>query len=101
MTPETSPAAVDSVIHECPPGDENMTPCCNRTPFELPRTDRMTVDRSLVTCVGPPVQVRTRLGGAFCWSGLVAEIAADRAGGSETGVNAPNPWTPTDPEEAA
>jgi hypothetical protein len=96
MTPETSPhTAVDSVTHECPPGDENMTPCCNRTPFELPRTDRMTVDRSLATCVGPPVQVRTRLGGAFCWSGLVAEMAAERT------VPAPNPWTPTDPEGEA
>lgn len=35
------------------------------------------------------------LGGAFCWSGLVAEMAAERT------VPAPNPWTPTDPKEAA
>lgn len=37
-------------VHLCPPGDSGLMPCCNRTPFEVPRTDRMTLDRSLVTC---------------------------------------------------
>lgn len=27
-------------------------PCCGRTPFEVPRDDRMTLDESLVTCYG-------------------------------------------------
>ena len=38
------------VTHACPPGDAAVTPCCGRTPFELPRTDRMTLDSALVTC---------------------------------------------------
>jgi hypothetical protein len=25
-------------------------PCCDRTPFHVPRTDRITEDQSLVTC---------------------------------------------------
>ncbi len=25
-------------------------PCCGLTPFEVPRTDRMTLDPKLVTC---------------------------------------------------
>lgn len=37
-------------IHLCPPGDEGLTPCCGRTPFELPSTDRLTEVRNLVTC---------------------------------------------------
>lgn len=40
-----------SVTHACPPrGAGGLTPCCGRTPFELPRTDRMTSDPALVTC---------------------------------------------------
>lgn len=39
------------ITHACPPGDANLTPCCGRTPFELPRTDRITLDRTLVTCM--------------------------------------------------
>jgi hypothetical protein len=41
---------VSETTHLCPPGDSALMPCCNRSPFEVPRTDRMTVDRSLVTC---------------------------------------------------
>lgn len=41
------------VVHRCPPGDSGVTPCCGRTPFELPRTDRMTDDPRLVTCRDP------------------------------------------------
>ena len=44
------------VTHLCPPGDEGWTPCCDRTPFELPRTDRITEDVSLVTCGGETAQ---------------------------------------------
>lgn len=38
------------VTHACPIGDAVLTPCCNRTPFELPRTDRMTLNPALITC---------------------------------------------------
>jgi hypothetical protein len=36
-----------------------------------------------------------RLGRGLCWADLTAEMAAERT------VPAPNPWTPTDPKEAA
>ena len=38
------------VTHKCPAEGESFTPCCGRNPFELPRTDRMTIDDKLVTC---------------------------------------------------
>jgi hypothetical protein len=41
------------VVHRCPPKSWAVTPCCGRTPFELPRTDRMTVDSEQVTCSLP------------------------------------------------
>lgn len=37
-------------VHACPPDGSGITPCCGRTPFELPRTDRMATDPALVTC---------------------------------------------------
>lgn len=37
-------------IHLCPPKGSGLMPCCNRTPFEVPRTDRMTLERRNVTC---------------------------------------------------
>jgi len=48
-TEEDRPPVTDT-IHECPPGDGSLTPCCGRTPFELPATDRMTAAPALVTC---------------------------------------------------
>ena len=46
------------VTHACPPHGAAMTPCCARTPFELPRTDRITLNDADVTCGfphrGPP-----------------------------------------------
>ena len=39
------------IVHACPPDGGGLTPCCGKTPFELPRTDRMTLDPSLVTCI--------------------------------------------------
>jgi len=41
------------VTHACPPDGQFLTPCCGMTPFELPRTGRMTLDPSLVTCAAP------------------------------------------------
>ena len=46
----TTVAAQYEVTHQCPPKRSGVMPCCGRTPFEVPRTDRMTVDLSLVTC---------------------------------------------------
>jgi len=43
------------VVHRCPPLGHVVTPCCARTPFELPLTDRMTTDDNSVTCRGRAV----------------------------------------------
>lgn len=47
------------IVHAAPRGGEALTPCCRLTPFELPRTDRMTNDPSLVSCGRDPADVRT------------------------------------------
>jgi hypothetical protein len=47
--PRTSPPPC-SVVHQCPPDGAGVMPCCNRTPFEVSRTDRMTTDADAVTC---------------------------------------------------
>jgi len=46
------PGERHEVIHECPPGDSGLMPCCGRTPFEVPGYHRMTVAREVVTCRG-------------------------------------------------
>jgi hypothetical protein len=39
------------IIHEAPyPSGPAVTPCCGRTVFELPKTDRMTTQPHKVTC---------------------------------------------------
>lgn len=38
------------VVHACPLDGSGLTPCCQRTPFELPRDDRMTSESGNVTC---------------------------------------------------
>jgi hypothetical protein len=38
------------LVHQSPPGDAAVTPCCGKSPFELPATDRMTIDPISVTC---------------------------------------------------
>lgn len=40
------------IVHGCPPDGSGLTPCCGRTPFELPRTDRISSEEP-VTCPGP------------------------------------------------
>ncbi len=37
-------------IHQCPPTGGVVMPCCGKTAFEVPRTDRMAADSDLVTC---------------------------------------------------
>lgn len=40
------------VIHLAPRDGTGIMPCCERTPFEVSRSDRMTVDQGAVTCNG-------------------------------------------------
>ena len=37
-------------IHRCPRYGESVTPCCGKTPFEIPGWHRMTVKPELVNC---------------------------------------------------
>lgn len=41
-----------ATVHACPPEGAAVAPCCYRTPFDLPRADRITLDRAAVTCTG-------------------------------------------------
>jgi hypothetical protein len=41
------------VTHACP-SEGGLTPCCGKTPFELPGTDRITEDPERATCVAVP-----------------------------------------------
>lgn len=43
-------AAAGSLTHACPPSGSGIMPCCGRTPFDVPRYDRMTLEPSRVTC---------------------------------------------------
>lgn len=38
------------IVHACPPEGSGLTPCCNKTPFELPRFERITLVSAKVTC---------------------------------------------------
>jgi hypothetical protein len=38
------------VTHLCPLDGGQVTSCCDQTPFDLPRTDRLTLDAALVNC---------------------------------------------------
>jgi hypothetical protein len=38
------------ITHMCPPDGGGLMPCCGQTPFEVPRTDRITADPERVTC---------------------------------------------------
>jgi len=38
------------VVHDCPRRGEQVTLCCGKSPFDLPRTDRLTEDPALITC---------------------------------------------------
>lgn len=39
------------VVHGCPPDGSGLTPCCGRTPFELPLGDRISSEAP-TTCTG-------------------------------------------------
>ncbi len=46
--PDCVPSA--EVVHRCPYPGTGVTPCCGRTPFELPLTDRLTLSHEDTTC---------------------------------------------------
>jgi hypothetical protein len=49
--PELYDQDADSIVHWAPDDySSGVTRCCARTPFELPRTDRLTLDDNVVTC---------------------------------------------------
>jgi len=45
-----SPVVSTEIIHLCPQADSGITPCCGKTPFELPLTDRLSSNPNFVTC---------------------------------------------------
>lgn len=47
--PDNTEARAETV-HGCPPDGSGLTPCCGRTPFELPRTDRISSEADAITC---------------------------------------------------
>lgn len=60
-------AAVDRIVavemsptHACPRGSDRLTPCCGRSPFDLPSTDRITLEPANVTCAGARPQESDR-----------------------------------------
>lgn len=90
-------------VHACPPEDAGLMPCCDRTPFDAPRTDRMTADPNLVTCTGP-----RRIIGEGWTPQLAAQVAAVTArltaSAEKPTDDAPAPegttWDPPDPKQA-
>lgn len=62
------------VVHACPPKGSDLTTCCQKSPFILPRYHRLTLESARVTCKGgsaygylqvphkcEPIYVRIRL----------------------------------------
>ncbi len=37
-------------VHATPAHGEAVTPCCGASPFELPRTDQLTLNPAAITC---------------------------------------------------
>ncbi|MET8080060.1 hypothetical protein [Streptomyces sp. NPDC005303] len=48
---QAQPGETQETVHGCPPDGSGLTPCCGRTPFELPLTDRISSEEP-VTCKG-------------------------------------------------
>lgn len=47
-----TPNTTVEIVHGCPPDGSGLTPCCGRTPFELPLGDRISSEAP-ITCPGP------------------------------------------------
>jgi hypothetical protein len=75
-SPRTSPPPC-SVVHQCPPDGAGVMPCCGRTPFEVPRTDRMTADASAVTCK-PNAPLQTASGTRASLQAVVGLTKSDK-----------------------
>ena len=45
---------LSEVTHQCPPDGDIFMPCCGFTPFDVPRTGRITENPALATCHGDP-----------------------------------------------
>ena len=56
LAPEAHDETRDETVHACPPYGSGLTPCCGRTPFELPRNDRISSEE-IVTCPGVDASV--------------------------------------------
>jgi len=49
-------------VHAVPPHGSANTPCCDRSPFDLPAADRITVNAAEVTCASADEGARQRPG---------------------------------------
>lgn len=52
--PFICPGPPTETVHACPPDGSGLTPCCGRTPFELPLSDRISSEAP-ATCPGTAV----------------------------------------------
>jgi hypothetical protein len=39
-----------TTIHLSPPEGSGLFPCCGKSPFEVPRSDRVTLDAAKASC---------------------------------------------------
>lgn len=54
---ELADTPAPETVHRCPIGSDGETPCCGKSPFVLPRTDRITLENSSVTCAPTPLVI--------------------------------------------
>lgn len=72
---------MDEVVHACPLPGSGVTGCCRRTPFDLPHTDRITLDPTLVTCPERRTPVKG-IAGEDIPAGALIELEVDDRGRS-------------------
>lgn len=63
--------AAAEVFHQAPAGGGGLMPCCGKTPFEVPGTDRMTGDPAAVTCAKMADPDHTHADGSDLAAGLL------------------------------
>lgn len=56
----SSPDEGGGTVHAVPPHGSANTPCCDRSPFDLPAADRITVNAAEVTCASADEGARQR-----------------------------------------
>lgn len=61
--------------HVCPPGDSGIMPCCGLTPFDVPLSDRLVVDRAEATCTGLTGDCETDCHAACAYPGQFGECS--------------------------